>query len=59
MGADVTPSVTKKTTMVVVGDQDLRKLHGAMKSAKHRKAEDLIAAGQPIRIVAECDFMAF
>jgi len=59
LGADVSASVTSRVTMLVVGDQDVRKLHGAEKSAKHRKAEALIVEGQPIRIVAECDFAAF
>lgn len=55
-----TPSngVTKKTTILVVGDQDLTKLAGNEKSSKHRKAEELIAAGQSIRIIGETDFMA-
>ncbi len=57
-GGDVAPGVTKTTTMLVVGDQDIAKLNGHAKSAKHLKAETLIAAGQPIRIVGESDFMA-
>lgn len=57
-GADVIPGVTKNTTMLVVGDQDIAKLNGRDKSSKHRKAETLIAAGQPIRIIGESDFMA-
>lgn len=58
LGAAVEPNVTKETTLLVVGDQDLSKLAGQSKSSKHRKAEQLIANGQPIRIVAESDFMA-
>ena len=50
-------SVTKHTTMLVVGDQDLRRLAGHEKSSKHMKAEELIAKGQPIRILGESDFM--
>lgn len=57
-GAAVEPSVTKHTTMLVVGDQDIEKLAGYDKSSKHRKAEQLIAQGQPIRIVGEADFMS-
>jgi DNA polymerase III subunit epsilon len=57
-GAAVEPGVTKKTTMLVVGDQDLDKLNGHDKSSKHRKAEQLISEGKPIRIVGEADFMA-
>jgi len=55
-GAGIDPGVTKKTTMLVVGDQDLSKLNGSTKSGKHRKAETLIAQGQMIRILAESDF---
>lgn len=56
-GAAVEPGVTKRTTLLVVGDQDICKLNGADKSSKHRKAEKLINAGQPIRILGETDFM--
>jgi DNA polymerase-3 subunit epsilon len=55
-GCRVEDGVTKHTTLLVVGDQDLRKLHGHEKSSKHRKAEQLIAMGQPIRILGEGDF---
>ncbi len=56
-GCDVAMSVTKRTTLLVVGDQDVRKLAGQEKSSKHRKAEALIAGGQPIRILCESDFV--
>jgi DNA polymerase III subunit epsilon len=56
MGCEVGVSVNK-TTLLVVGDQDIRKLDGQDKSSKHRKAEDLIAKGQPIRIIGESDFL--
>ena len=55
-GCNVANSVTKKTTMLVVGDIDVTKLAGHDKSSKHRKAEGLISAGQPIRIIRETDF---
>ena len=55
-GCDVESGVTQKTTLLVVGDQDLRKLAGHQKSSKHRKAEKLIAAGQQMRILGERDF---
>lgn len=55
-GCDVSPSVGKKTTLVVVGQQDLRRLKGHERSSKHRKAEALIAKGQPLRILGEEDF---
>jgi len=48
--------VTKHTTLLVVGDEDLRRLNGHEKSSKHRKVEQLIANGQPIRILCESDF---
>jgi DNA polymerase-3 subunit epsilon len=57
IGCHVGVSVTRQTTMLVVGDQDLDRLSGHVKSIKHRKAEQLIAKGQAIRILAESDFM--
>lgn len=57
-GCAVTPSVTKKTTLLVVGTQDLATLAGHDKSSKQRKAEELIAEGQRIRIITEADFLA-
>lgn len=57
-GCNVDPGVTKRTTILVVGDQDIQKLGGKDKSSKHRKAEDLIRSGQAIRILGESDFEA-
>ncbi len=57
MGCNVADIVNKRTTILVVGDQDLRRTKGNEKSSKHRKAEDMIASGTPIRIVGESDFM--
>jgi len=56
LGCNVTNSVTKKTTMLVVGTQDDFKLAGYSKSSKHRKAEELITKGIEIRILSEDDF---
>jgi DNA polymerase-3 subunit epsilon len=56
-GCRVDGGVTKHTTLLVVGDQDLRKLAGHEKSKKHVRAEQLIGQGQPIRILGESDFM--
>ncbi len=56
-GCGVSPNVSKKTTLLVVGDQDIRMLDGKDKSSKHRKAEVLAAKGQEIRIVQESDFL--
>jgi len=58
IGCQVAQNVTKKTTILVVGDQDVSKLAGHEKSIKHRKAEELSAAGRPIRIIRETDFRA-
>jgi DNA polymerase-3 subunit epsilon len=55
-GCNVESGVTKKTTILVVGDQDIQKLAGHDKSSKHRKAEALIEKGHPIRILRETDF---
>jgi DNA polymerase-3 subunit epsilon len=52
------PNVTKKTTILVVGEQDISLLAGHDKSIKHRKAELLALEGQPIRIIRESDFDA-
>lgn len=57
-GCEVGTSVTQRTTLLVVGDTDVRKLAGRTKSSKHRKAEQLALAGKPIRIIGESDFRA-
>ena len=57
-GCETTDGVTKHTTLLVVGDQDIRLLNGHEKSSKHRKAEELIAKGKPIRILTETDFLS-
>jgi DNA polymerase III subunit epsilon len=56
-GADVQDNVTKRTTILVVGDQDLRLTKGQAKSTKHRRAEELIDRSCQIKIVGESDFM--
>ena len=56
-GADVADSVSKRTTILVVGDQDIRFTKGEKKSTKHRRAEELIARGCSIKIIGESDFM--
>ncbi len=55
-GCEVATSVTERTTLLVVGNQDVRKLVGQEKSSKHRKAEELINESQKIRIISESDF---
>jgi DNA polymerase-3 subunit epsilon len=56
IGCTVAQGVTKKTTLLVVGDQDVTKLAGKNKSSKHLKAEQLISKSQQIRIIKESDF---
>ena len=56
VGCNVESGVTKRTTILVVGDQDVTKLAGKEKSSKHRKAERLIAKGRQSRILRESDF---
>ena len=56
IGCSISDGVTKKTTILVVGDQDVKKLAGHEKSSKHRKAEELIQKGQALRILRESDF---
>jgi DNA polymerase-3 subunit epsilon len=55
-GCKVADSVGESTTLLVIGDQDIRRLAGHEKSSKHRKAEGLIARGVAIRILGESDF---
>jgi len=56
IGCQVASGVTTKTTLLVVGDQDINMLAGHEKSSKHRKAEALIIKGLPLRILKESDF---
>jgi DNA polymerase-3 subunit epsilon len=56
-GCEVDASVTKRTTLLVLGDQDLRKLAGYEKSSKQRKVEELISMGHRIRVISEGDFL--
>jgi DNA polymerase-3 subunit epsilon len=55
-GCAVDDRVNANTTILVVGDQDIKKLAGHTKSSKHRKAEELIQKGQSMRILIESDF---
>jgi DNA polymerase-3 subunit epsilon len=57
-GAVAGKGVTRKTDMLVTGIQDLTKLAaGKSRSAKLLKAEQLVAEGRMIEIVAEGDFV--
>lgn len=57
LGCNVDDSVTKRTSILVVGIQSAFKLCGYEKSSKHRKAEDLINQGFIIKILSEKDFI--
>ena len=56
-GITVRASISKKITLLVVGDQDITLLAGHTKSSKHRRAEELIDQGQEIRIIGETEFL--
>ncbi|WP_246053675.1 exonuclease domain-containing protein [Paracoccus hibiscisoli] len=58
VGMCVRAGVTKQTTHLVVGNQDLTVLAGHDKSSKHRKAEEMREAGHPIQIIGESAFRA-
>jgi DNA polymerase-3 subunit epsilon len=57
IGCTVADRVNIGTSIIVVGDQDIKKLKGHEKSSKHRKAEELILKGQALRIISEADFL--
>lgn len=50
--------VTKKTDILVVGQQDFRKVGDTGMSSKQRKALDLLSRGQEIEILSEEDFLS-
>lgn len=56
-GCSVKAGVSSNTSLLVVGDQDIRRLAGKSISSKHKKAIDLKAKGQEIRILSENDFL--
>ncbi len=55
-GSNVASGVSRKTTILVVGIQDMTQLNGYKKSSKQRKAENLITNGADIQIISESDF---
>ena len=57
LGCNVGNSITKQTSILVVGTQDTTKLAGYEKSSKQRKAEELIQKGAPLKILSEKDFI--
>lgn len=58
VGCDVRSSVTEATTLLILGDQDIRKLAGKETSQKELDADRLIEKGQDIRKLREADFRA-
>jgi DNA polymerase-3 subunit epsilon len=56
IGCRVSSAVTKKTTLLVEGRQDAKKLAGHEKSKKRRRVEKLIEQGAPIKILSEAQF---
>jgi len=58
LGCEVASGVNKRTTMLVVGDQDVARLAGHELSSKQRRAEELATGGQTIHILRESDFVA-
>jgi DNA polymerase III subunit epsilon len=57
VGCDVADGVTRRTTILVVGETDMRATRGQERSGKYRKAEQMILAGAALRIVGEEDFL--
>ncbi len=56
-GAKPSQSVSKRTSYVVVGSTDLRRVGESGRSSKHRKAFALAAEGSPIEIIDEDQFI--
>ncbi|WP_246557680.1 exonuclease domain-containing protein [Roseovarius nubinhibens] len=56
-GIAVKTTVSKKVTLLIVGDQDLSSLAGHTKSSKHRRAEALLQEGHHIKILGESEFL--
>ncbi|WP_259987430.1 exonuclease domain-containing protein [Sulfitobacter sp. S190] len=56
-GITIKTGVSKKVTLLIVGDQDISTLAGHDKSSKHRRAEELQREGHEIRILGETEFL--
>lgn len=56
-GAKASGSVSKKTDILVVGEQDLSKFRGGDMSSKMRKARELVATGVDIELIGEDEFV--
>ncbi|MFE9958148.1 exonuclease domain-containing protein [Micromonospora sp. NPDC005299] len=58
VGGQPVAGVSKKTDVLVIGEQDLRRFRpGAKTSSKHQKAAALLEAGHSIEVVSELDFL--
>lgn len=57
-GCNVATGVSKKVTLLVIGEQDLTKLNGKELSSKEIKARQLIEKGHPIQLLSENDFIS-
>lgn len=57
-GCNVATGVSKKVTLLVIGEQDLTRLNGKELSSKEIKARELIEKGHPIQLLSEVDFLA-
>ena len=58
IGGIPSDSVTKKTDVLVVGQQDYRVVGDSGMSNKQKKAVDLLAKGQDIEILSEAEFLS-
>jgi len=58
LGCSVDAAVTRRTTILVVGDADVRQRDPSLRTNKQREAEQLIVRGQSIRVIGESDFNA-
>jgi NAD-dependent DNA ligase len=56
-GGKCVSSVSDRVHFLVMGEQDLRQLHGETKSRKARSAKELIADGVNIEVIGEKDFL--
>ena len=57
LGLTYNKGVTKKTTLLMVGAQNLKKLAGKGKSTKHITADNINSKGGDIKIIDENDFL--
>lgn len=56
-GCNYSPNVTKKVTLLVIGEQDQSRLAGKELSSKEIKARELIAKGHSLQLLSEKDFV--